>query len=423
MGRIAVIGGGAAGMMAALSAARKGVSVTIFERNDRIGKKILATGNGRCNFSNRDFSVAYYYGNREKLKGCFSRFSMEDTVHLFETAGMLVKDRQGYLYPWSDQASTLLDIFRLELARHKVEICLDSKVEKIIRDKKTGKFRLEPCISIREYEAVILACGGCAAPKTGSDGSGFLLARDLGHRMVSPVPALVQLRCSDSFFKAIAGVRCEAGLTLCQESGKESMVLQEEWGELQLTDYGISGIPVFQMSRTAARALEQKKRVVVYIDFLPQMEEQDFQLYCVKKLQSFSPILTMTIEEFLTGIGNKKLNHLFIKLANLSPGQPVFQIKKKELKRLLYSYKRLKVHVAAANSFENAQVTAGGVDLEEVDENLESVKLPGLYFAGEMLDVDGRCGGYNLQWAWTSGWIAGEEAAGKAIRSGIAAFP
>ena len=415
---VLIIGGGPAGMMAAISAAREGADVTILEHNDRIGKKILSTGNGRCNFTNVNQSSKYYRSDNKgfawKVIECFP---VEKTVDFFEELGIYAKNKNGGLYPYSEQASAILDVLRMEVERLKIKILTEENVIGIQCGKKV--FLIQCKTNSYKADAVILAAGSKAASKLGSDGSGYQIAKKMGHSIIPVVPALVQLKCQENFYKALAGVRLQGTVRLVV-NGKEMI---SDTGEIQLTDYGISGIPVFQMSRTAARALEQKKRVVVYIDFLPQMEEQDFQLYCVKKLQSFSPTLTMTIEEFLTGIGNKKLNHLFIKLANLSPGQPVFQIKKKELKRLLYSYKKLKVHVAAANSFENAQVTAGGVDLEEVDGNLESVKLPGLYFAGEMLDVDGRCGGYNLQWAWTSGWIAGEEAAGKAIRSGIAAFP
>ncbi|MCI6553416.1 MAG: aminoacetone oxidase family FAD-binding enzyme [Lachnospiraceae bacterium] len=408
MGRVAVIGGGAAGMMAAVAAARSGAQVTVFEKNDRVGKKILATGNGKCNFSNRDFSVEYYHGDQRRLKGYFDRFSMEDTVRFFEAAGMLVKDKQGYLYPWSEQASTLLDLLRLELAGQQVEILLSTEVKEISRSPETGRFRVCPGRDQGEYEAVIIACGGCAAPRTGSDGSGYLLAKALGHRIVPVVPALVQLRCSDGFFQSIAGVRCEAVLRLCTEEEARHRVLQEERGELQFTDYGISGIPVFQLSRTAACHLKRKERVTVYIDLLPQMERQDFEAFCARRLHQGRD---RTIEEFLLGMANKKLNLLMLRQAGLKPSETVERAGIRRMKKLLYSYRELQVHVSAANSFENAQVTAGGVDLSEIGKNLDSMKMPGIYFAGEVLDVDGRCGGYNLQWAWTSGWIAGQSAA------------
>lgn len=419
MRKVAVVGGGAAGMMAAITAARNGASVTLYERNDRVGKKILATGNGKCNFSNRDFSVDYYSGNgrrktdQEKLRRCFEMFSVEDAVVFFETAGMLIKEKRGYLYPWSEQAATVLDILRLEMEQDEVEI-KDSAYIEAIEQNKRGRFVLQPFAQSESYDAVILACGGCAAGKTGSDGNGYRLAERLGHKLIPMVPALVQLRCSDDFYKIVAGVRCEASLKLCTEkdNGKEGKssqeIVQEEIGELQFTDYGISGIPVFQMSRQAAYLLREKKKVTVYIDLLPNMEAQAFEQLCLHRLHN---IKGKTLEEWLLGMANKKINQLMIKLAGYKPTQPAENIGQKALKKLLYSYRDLAVHVTATNPFENAQVTAGGVSLTEITDKMESVKVPGVYFAGEILDVDGRCGGYNLQWAWTSGFIAGMHAA------------
>lgn len=441
--RVAVIGGGAAGMMAAIAAARNGAAVALYEKNDRVGKKILTTGNGKCNFSNQDFSVNYYYGNGRrgvdyhKLKHFFWQFSAEDTVLFFEEAGMLVKEKRGYLYPWSEQASTVLDILRLELDRLKVEIRFSGKIKEIgvnegIKgaDEENGKFILKPFERDGCYHAVIIACGGCAAPKTGSDGSGYELAMRLGHRIVPTVPALVQLRCSDDFFRMVSGVRCEAGLTLyageenknernnrTQDKNRLGRVgerdewnvrIQEENGELQFTDYGISGIPVFQLSRQAAYLLKEKKPVTVSIDLFPYIERQEFKKMCERRLHHGKG---RTVEEWLLGMANKKVNLLMIKLAGLKPNENVEDISIKRLKKLLFSYRELQVHVEDTNSFEHAQVTAGGVDMAEVSDCLSSVKIPGVYFAGEVLDVDGRCGGYNLQWAWTSGYTAGKYAA------------
>lgn len=227
--------------------------------------------------------------------------------------------------------------------------------------------------------------------------------------MIPVVPALVQLRCKDSFFKMIAGVRCEAGLRLHGERNEKNLLVEER-GELQFTEYGISGIPVFQLSRHAAYLLAEGKKVEVWIDLLPQMTGEDFHMMCEERIKKAGG---KTLEEFLLGMANKKVNLMMIKEAGYKPGDDAIQLGEERLRKLLYSYRELKVHILAANSFENAQVTAGGVDMDEVTENLESMKIPGIYFAGEMLDVDGRCGGYNLQWAWTSGYIAGGSAANK----------
>lgn len=439
--RVAVIGGGAAGMMAAAAAAQNGAAVTLYEKNDRVGKKILATGNGKCNFSNRDFSADHYYGNGlkgvdiPKLERLFQKFSVEDTVNFFGEAGMLVKDRNGYLYPWSEQASTVLEILRAELHRQKIDVRVSEGIEAVRMGEgaEAGRFLTEPFGCDGGYHAVVIACGGCAAAKTGSDGGGYRLAKQLGHRIIPTVPALVQLRCSDDFFRMAAGVRCEAGLTLYTYAGTadgnagggpgrepgagsgrpgkrtgRGLAVQEEVGELQFTDYGISGIPVFQLSRQAAYLLKEKKPADVWIDFFPHMERREFEEMCVRRLCRRQG---KTVEGFLLGMANKKINLLLLKLAGLKPEEPAEAAGIKRLKKLLYSYRELQVHVSAANSFEHAQVTAGGVDMAEVSDCLSSLKAPGVYFAGEILDVDGRCGGYNLQWAWTSGYVAGKSAA------------
>lgn len=410
MRRVAVIGAGAAGMMAAVMAARQGAAVTVYEKNDRVGKKILATGNGKCNFSNRDFCVEYYNGNGragtdyQKLKRIFRRFGVEEAVEFFETAGMLVADKNGYLYPWSKQAATVLDILRLEMERCGVCVRSLSAVEQVGRKGKEQMLYVQTAQDTEKYHSVIVACGGCAAAQTGSDGSGYQLAAHMGHGLVSVVPALVQLRCQEKLLRLAAGVRCEARLRLC--AGDEC--IQEEIGELQFTDYGISGIPVFQLSRQAAYLLEEGKKPCVYIDLFPDMDEQTFSAMCMKRLENGRE---KTAEEFVLGLANKKLNQLMLKQADIRPYDEIKKIGSKRLRQLLYSYRKLCVHVSATNPFEQAQVTAGGVPLWEVTDGLESLKMPGVYYAGEILDVDGRCGGYNLQWAWTSGAVAGRNAA------------
>lgn len=318
MKKIAVIGGGASGLMAAIAAAGHGADVTIFEKNDRVGKKILATGNGKCNFSNRDFHTDCYYGEyTENLSCYFSQFSVQDAVTFFEEAGMLCKEKNGYLYPFSEQASTVLDIFRLKLRELNIRTELQAEVQAIRRNKKSGLFAIDRADSggsvdaagrKQEFQAVILSCGGSAAPKTGSDGSGGRLAAGLGHHVSKAVPALVQLRCREDFFKTAAGVRCEAFLKL----GSASNPSQTERGELQFTDYGISGIPVFQFSRNAAYLLKRRKEVPVYIDFFPDYGKREYEDMCRSRIAKRKG---KNAEELLLGMANKKINLVMLKLA------------------------------------------------------------------------------------------------------------
>ena len=414
MGRkVAVVGGGAAGMMAAVQAAYAGARVTVYERNDRVGKKILSTGNGKCNFSNEDMRAACYYGSGAGyVDGFYKQFGVAETKTFFRELGMRIKDRNGYLYPASEQAATVLDVLRYEMERLGREICAGFRVTGIDGPGNPGyRLTLETenaAYKKRTYDAVILACGGRAAPKTGSDGTGLAMAKRLGHRIVPTVPALTALRCGETFWKQVAGVRCEARLMLYIDGNEVSSVQ----GELQLTDYGISGIPVFQFSRIAAYALQEGKTVTVKIDLMPDPGAADTQE--AFWAQRWERQKRQSMEQFVTGTVNKKVGLLLLKLAGIRETETVCEIEGARRRKLEQLFHAFEVTVKGTNSFEQAQVCAGGVDFAEVTDRLESVRRPGLFFAGEMLDIDGICGGYNLQWAWSSGAVAGRAAAGKA---------
>lgn len=399
--KIAVVGGGPAGMTAAIRAAEAGAFVTLYEGNDRVGKKILSTGNGRCNFSNERMGTQYYHGSGKALtEHILERFGTAWTIAFFEKLGMRIRSREGYLYPASDQASTVLDLLRYELDRRHVTVHTGKRIAEI--RPQNGKFFLPS--EKTAYDAVILACGGCAAPETGSDGNGFVLAEKLGHRIVSPVPALCALRCQEKYYKQVAGVRCDAEVTLFAD-GQETV---SERGELQLTDYGLSGIPVFQISRHAAKALQEKKTVTARISFLPDFDEDACKTFFRKRLAAGQED---EMSVFLTGIVNKKINSLLLKLVGIRETEQAGTVDAVAFERLWHLYCGLETKIVDTNGFDRAQVCAGGVDGSEVTERLMSKKLPGLYFAGEILDVDGICGGYNLQWAFASGAAAGEAAA------------
>lgn len=414
MGRkVAVVGGGAAGMMAAVQAAYAGARVTVYERNDRVGKKILSTGNGKCNFSNEDMCAACYYGSGAGyVDGFYKQFGVAETKTFFRELGMRIKDRNGYLYPASEQAATVLDVLRYEMELLGIEICAGCRVTGIDGPGNPGyRLTLETetaAYKKRTCDAVILACGGRAAPKTGSDGTGLAMAKRLGHRIVPTVPALTALRCGETFWKQVAGVRCEARLMLYIDGNGVSSVQ----GELQLTDYGISGIPVFQFSRIAAYALQEGRTVTVKIDLMPDPGAADTQE--AFWAQRWERQKRQSMEQFVTGTVNKKVGLLLLKLAGIRETETVCEIEGARRRKLELLFHAFEVTVKGTNSFEQAQVCAGGVDFAEVTDRLESVRRPGLFFAGEMLDIDGICGGYNLQWAWSSGAVAGRAAAGKA---------
>lgn len=391
-------------MVAAITAAGQGAEVTILERNDRVGKKLLATGNGKCNLGNFALSPQAYYGGDGKwIESCLQRFTTQDTIAFFRSLGLLLKDKGGYLYPISEQASVVLDVLRIELQHLGVHVITGCKINRVQIRKEDG--RILAASEEREYafDSVIIACGGKAAPKTGSDGSGFKLARQLGHNITATVPALVQLKCREDYLKGVAGVRADAAISILQNE----QVIARERGELQLTDYGISGIAVFQLSRIVNYILREEKQVEVMINLLPDYNSEDYEL-----LQKSRELLSSdrTVEEYFTGLLNKKLMQLFVKMAGLKGDMPLCEANPKQL-QMVYDYCRdWRMQIIGSNSYEQAQVCAGGVALSQVSLQMESLKAPGVFFAGEVLDVDGKCGGYNLQWAWCSGYLAGMEA-------------
>lgn len=403
--QVLIIGGGASGLTAAIAAAREGAEVTILEHMDRVGKKILSTGNGRCNLTNLDMREECYRSSQKQFPmQVLGQFSVRDTLAFFDEIGIITKNKGGYLYPNSEQASSVLDALRLETEHLGVRVVTSCQVRKI---RKTGRqdFLAETDQGTFAGQRLILACGSKAAPVTGSDGSGYVLAKSIGHHVIQPLPALVQLRCEGRHFKQLAGIRCEAALRL-EADGK---VAAREEGELQLTDYGISGIPTFQISRYASVALAEGKRVSVLIDFLPAKDLEETRHWIRQRAKQLG---YRSCGDFLTGVINKKLAGVLLKLSGITLDTPVSQVKPAVWERLVKQLKQFEAVVTETNSFEQAQICCGGVDTREVrPESLESKLVPGLYLVGELLDVDGICGGYNLQWAWSTGMLAGSSAA------------
>lgn len=399
--RIIIAGGGASGLTAAIAAARAGAEVTVLEHTDRVGKKLLSTGNGRCNLTNLAMKPEFYRCSQEQFPmQILGQYSVRDTLSFFQELGIMIKNRNGYIYPNSEQASAVLDTLRMEAERLGVRMLCNCHVKSVVRCSR--RLEVQTDDRMLKADAVILATGSRAAPATGSDGSGYELAAQLGHHIIKPLPALVQLRCRGKHYRTMSGVRCEARLTLMADDEVQA----DDTGELQLTDYGISGIPTFQISRFAAVALERRQQVTVLIDFLPMQTMEETALFLDDRIRRF---YYRNCEELLLGVLNKKLVPVLLKLAGIHPGSLVTELTKAQTERLLGRLKAYRAEVTATNSFEQAQICCGGVDTGEIcPVSLESRLVKGVYFAGELMDVDGICGGYNLQWAWSTGMIAGK---------------
>ncbi|MFA7550314.1 MAG: NAD(P)/FAD-dependent oxidoreductase [Sedimentibacter sp.] len=399
--KIAVIGGGASGLTAAIAAAKNDAEVTIYEKMNRVGKKILATGNGRCNYTNMNLSKECYHSKNLTLtEDVMKFFDLEKTLIFFNELGILpLVDESGKVYPNSLQASSVLDVLRYEIKRLKVEEMTDFNVTALRKGK--DKFSIIGNDTITA-DRVVLATGGKASPQFGSDGKGYEIAKSLGHEIIEPFPALVQLKLKGKYFKRIAGIKFDG--TVKAYAGDK--LIREEKGEILFTDYGISGPPILQISRKVIEELNKKSKTYLTIDMFPN--HSNLKLYDILQ-DRFRRIDYKTIEEAMIGLINKKLIPVVLYEAGFDELNKLCgKLNKKEIYKIIDILKGWKFEVAGHNSWQQAQSTAGGIKLSEVNpKTLESLKVKGLYFAGEILDVDGDCGGFNLQWAWSSGYTAG----------------
>ncbi len=403
MKRIAVIGAGPAGMSAAIAAARAGARVIVFERNDIAGKKLLLTGNGRCNFTNVDMHADYFsFEEGSNASEVLNAMSTQEVCDFFADIGVLSLEKKGCFYPFTGQAGTVQSALVLAMEQLGIKVVFNTCVGSI--DKINNVFVVHTDKKDYEFDAVILACGGKAAPKTGSDGYGFRLARGFGHTVSRTYPVLVQLVSDATDLKSIAGVRCQANVTALVNDKK----VASDYGELQLTEYGLSGIPVFNISRFLSKAVEEGQDCVVSVDFIPQIGKEAIDVFVQKRL---TDLKGYTIKDFISGLVHSKLAEYVLKVRKMNENDTVVPNDCDKVKELLFAMKDWQFKITGHKGFEHAQVTKGGVLLEEIDANMESKLVKSVFFAGEMVDADADCGGYNLHWAWASGKKAGEAAA------------
>lgn len=384
---IIVIGAGPAGLMAAIYASAKG-RVLLIEHNDKLGRKILSTGNGKCNLTNMNMNKVFYRSsgkNADDYYRVIQQWGPNDLRAFFMSLGVLTIERDGYVYPASEQAQTIVNAFCNKIQNLPIEARTSESVQKIQKNNKGFKVITDK--STYFADKVILTTGGKAAAKLGSDGSGYDIAKGLGHSIIKPIPALVALKCKEPFLKKLSGVRKKADVSLLV--GED--VIAKDYGEVQFTDYGLSGIVIFQLSRIAKRCLDDGFKPYILIDLMPEYSSNDIKELLIKSRQS-NP--NYDIKTILSGWFNTKIAEY---LATLESDE-----------KIISTIKAFRFNPYDTNDFDSAQVTAGGVDISEIDfATMESKLCTGLYFAGEIVDVDGICGGYNLTWAFASGRLAG----------------
>lgn len=385
MNKVAVLGGGASGIMAAITAAEYGAEVILAEKNHRVGKKLLMTGNGRCNFTNINLKAEDY--NSAFVSDALAVFPPNQTIAFFKEIGLISREEdEGRIYPASGQASAVLEVLLLELERKKVSVVCDFDVSRISKTD-TG-FEVISKDGKKVYaDKIIASFGGKAAPKTGSDGSGYRILERFGHSITPLDGALVQLKTD----RSIKGVRAKAAVMLRNITEK---------GEVQFTEYGLSGIPIFNISRYA------KNGDTVVLDLMPDYSETElFEYLKARKAQK--------LETYLVGIINKQLGQMLLKECEVGKlSRMSSELKDFEIDKIAKTIKNWHFTVTGKMPWENAQVTEGGIKFSEVNsKTMESKLVKGCYITGEMLDVDAPCGGFNLQWAWSSGYLAGKSAA------------
>ena len=400
---VIVIGGGASGLLAAIYAAKSRCKVTILEKNKVLGKKILITGNGKCNYWNEDQSLNHYHTyNEEILENILTNKNQQEILKFFDSIGIIPKIRDGYYYPYSNQATSIQTALIKEAELQGVEIITETEVLGV--KKENSNFKISTNNGIYTSKKVILATGSKACPKTGSDGSGYKLATSLGHSIIEPLPALVQLKANAPYLKEWHGIRSDGSVSLIENNKQISTQI----GEIQLTDYGLSGICIFCLSGQISRGLSQNKKEQIKINFLHPFNlntKEDFINWMNKRNNQ---ILNRTISDLLDGILNYKLINLILKLSKIKRDTYWDNLTLSEKSLLGSNLTNFLITITGNNSFDSSQTCTGGIPLTEINPHtMESLKTKGLYITGELLDIDGDCGGYNLTIAWITGHIAG----------------
>jgi len=396
--KIAVVGAGASGIIAALIASKHN-QVYLFDGNDKCGKKILATGSGHCNYWNEDIDInKYQTDDYSNLMNIISKENQQNVLTFLDSIGIYPRIKNGYYYPYSNQATSIRQIFETAINYSNVTFLTNNKVININRI--NNQFIVITNNSQLVVDKVILATGSKAYPKTGSDGSGYLLIKKFGHTINPVLPALTKLITNDKTIKDWENIRADATVKVFDAN----KLIAQDTGEIQLAKDGISGICTFNISSYVSKALTNNPSVEVTIDFFPSID--NLSLFLEERSQKLA---NNSLETMLESIFNYKLLFVLLDKANLNKDRSWETLSKEERNRLVNTIKNFKIPIVATESFDKAQVCTGGISLTEINpQTMESLIVPNLYFAGEILDVDGRCGGYNLAFAFITGYLAGK---------------
>lgn len=395
--RIAVIGGGASGMVAAIEASKKGYDVTVYERNKKLGRKILATGNGRCNITNASIDISHFHGSDPTFAAyAIKQFGFEECRRYFAKLGLeIVQGNNTRYYPMALQASSVVDVLSYTLKSVGVNVRLESEVTALTKENEL--FFLHDNRGEHRYHAVIIATGSAAMPTLGSSDSGYGLAKTFGHKVITPYASLVQLVCSETNIHQANGVKIDADIEVLANG----VSLFQTRGDLLFTNYGLSGSAILDVSRSVSKALTHGQNVILRIDLMPDMSKDALKSLLTKRLKV---VPDLPLDLWLNGVIHKKLIPLVLERAKIAETQT---LNPKLVQRIVYVLKSLDVVVSDTKGTKSCEVMAGGIATDQIDsKKMQSTLVEGLYFCGEVLDVDGDCGGYNLHFAWASALLA-----------------
>lgn len=406
---IIIIGGGLSGVISAIFAKRKNKNnnVIILEKNEKICKKVLVSGNGRCNLLNKNLDIDRYHSdhfndNKKIIENIFKKNNDKKILNFFEDLGILFKEeKDGKIFPTTDNANSIVDVLLYELNKLNIKVFLNSEVKEI--KKENNIFYIKTNNNIFSADKVVISTGGCAYPQIGTTGDGYIFAQSFNHKIIKPFPSVVPLIIDCNYLKKISGIKFDGNAKIIFNNN----IISENRGDILFTDYGISGLSIISISRYATELLNKnvKNKLFLSIDFLPNLNEEKLQKHIIniKNLNK-----DKDIKFLLLGLMNPKLiNYIFID-NKINLNKKLIDLDTGDIKKIIDILKNTKYKITGDKGFKFSQVTAGGVNLKEVSNNLESKKIDNLFFTGEVLDVDGDCGGFNLMWAFASGATVGD---------------
>ncbi|HOC96458.1 MAG TPA: NAD(P)/FAD-dependent oxidoreductase [bacterium] len=405
---IVIVGGGASGVATAIFAKRKNPNneVIILEKNDKICKKVLISGNGRCNLLNKNLDInkyhtEYFNNTKEIIENVFKKFDNKKILNFFENLGILFKEeKDGKFYPITDSANSIVNVLLYELEKLNIKVFLNTAVKDIKKD--NNIFIIKTNNDIFSTDKVVISTGGCAYPQIGTTGDGYIFAERFNHKIIKPFPSVVPLIIDCKYLKKISGIKFSGNAKIIFNN----QIIKENGGDILFTDYGISGSAIISISRYATELLNKniKNKLFLSIDFLPNLDEEKLQKHIIN-IKNINK--EKDIKFLLLGLINPKLiDYIFLDRIDLN--KKLIDLNIGDIKLIVDVLKNTKYKITGSKDFRFAQVTAGGVNLKEINNNLESKKVKGLFFTGEVLDVDGDCGGFNLMWAFASGAVVGD---------------